>query len=63
MNAVVLGGTGAVGRELVGRLVTSGNWSSVTTIGELYTQPSTTYIAFVPAPRQHLRMIIIVAIP
>ncbi len=33
MKAVVLGATGAVGRELVSQLVDSGRWSAVTTIG------------------------------
>lgn len=35
MKAVVLGGTGAIGKELVGQLVTSGNWSVVTTVGTI----------------------------
>eukprot|EP00877_Chromochloris_zofingiensis_P007631 jgi/Chrzof1/3120/Cz12g12210.t1 len=33
MKAVVLGGTGAIGTELVGQLATSGAWSTVTTVG------------------------------
>lgn len=46
MTAVVLGATGAIGRELVGQLLVSGNWSKVITVGRREVQLPAGYTNF-----------------
>lgn len=49
LRAVVVGGTGAIGREVVGALLASPRWSQVTTIGRRAVEVPDNYKDWDPA--------------
>lgn len=49
LRAVVVGGTGAVGREIVGQLLASPHWSEVVTVGRRAVEVPASYSGWDPA--------------